>query len=144
MGCRVRCRTWPSADQKRFTDAVYGGKDQALKEAKAWRDAIVAECPSLDKRERREILSSINTSGVAGVHKWTVKGKTYWRAPTKVGPRVISRVFSIQLYGHDRAFELAVEERERQLDRIDRVDREPIGLPEARGVTRWSSDLMLQ
>jgi hypothetical protein len=72
--------------QKRFTDAVYGGKDQALKEAKAWRDAIVAECPSLDKRERREILRSINTSGVAGVHKWTVKGKTYWRALTKVGP----------------------------------------------------------
>lgn len=103
-----------------FTDKAYGGKAKALKAARERRDFIVAQHPPIDPRERMEVARSVNTSGVAGVSLRVPPGtqQLYWCARTKAGGKELSRVFSVYRYGYARAFELAVEARQEQLDTL--------------------------
>ena len=63
-------------------------------------------------------ISFKNTSGVSGVWKHDIRGFPYYRASINNGKQRV-KTFSINKYGHDRAFELACEWRENMIAELD-------------------------
>lgn len=104
--------------RKTFTDSIYGGTDQALLAAKAWRDHLFQSLPVESMAQRMTRISATNTSGVAGVGLRTEKknGDTqqFWVAygPKLKGYSRRSKAFSVDKYGEKQAFALAVKARE--------------------------------
>jgi hypothetical protein len=107
---------------KVFSDAVFGGKQLALKAARAWRDDFVAAAPDNPyDLHRRLVRRRNNRSGIPGVARydggahrkpfWTA----YWDDPEK-GRR--SRKFSVALHGEHGARELAIEARREALRQL--------------------------
>lgn len=106
---------------KSFADSRFGGQDQSLRAAQAWRDEIVRLHPPPTHKERAGRPITGNKSGVAGVYLLDYEDKradgrsiirTYWSAntPGRVTPRR-TRLFSIEKHGEREAFRMAVEAR---------------------------------
>ena len=101
-----------------FYDHHYDSPDAALAAAVAYRDAILKQHPPLSSREHRQRINERNTSGVAGVSR--DRGRTgYWMASTRLADgTVLLKRFSVKTHGETAAKELAVLERERQLQHV--------------------------
>jgi hypothetical protein len=107
---------------KYFSDADYGGKRKALLAAQKHRDALEQKMRGYTARQLSQKERSNNTSGIVGVrrveetdYRWNSQ-PTYgfWVAqwsPRK-GVRRTAR-FSIEKYGEDEAYRLAVQARKR-------------------------------
>ena len=128
---RVTLRRQGKTLVKKFSDLQYGGKRKALAAAKEQRDRWAAEYPALTRAQFAEARRRNNKSGVTGVclvgcKYYLVDGSErclwYWEAtwPTSSGQHVNQR-FSCQIYGSDRAFELACRARKRGLRAVDGV-----------------------
>lgn len=106
---------------KMFSDNVFGGKQNALSAAVAYRDALImAASPAKHNQWWRTIVRRNNTSGIPGVGLYkrpdgSEKWVAYW-ADEKGIRR--SRTFLVKTYGETQAKQLAIEERQRQLKRI--------------------------
>lgn len=113
-----RDRKWVC--NKSFADVRYGGEQQALDAAIAYRDEIVKRVPSVPRLTRNQRLRRNNTSGVAGVCRDSHRGYTFYLAQTMLpdGTR-LRRSFGIAKYGEEQARELAVAERLRQLTLVE-------------------------
>jgi len=102
---------------KLFRDRDHGGSRAALKAAKAWRDAHLAVLAPKTRAEFGRLITVKNTSGCPGVYrrKTLVRGREYWvwqaQSPTGAGP-LRTRSFSVNRYGEDQAYALAVQVRE--------------------------------
>lgn len=109
-----RDRKWVC--NKSFADVRYGGERQALDAAIAYRDEILKHVPPVPNLTRNQRLRRNNTSGVAGVCRDYHRGYAFYLAQTMLpdGTR-LRRSFGIAKYGEERARELAVTERFRQL-----------------------------
>ncbi|CAI1728973.1 AP2 domain-containing protein [Serratia fonticola] len=114
---------------KSFADSNFGGQDQSLKAAQAWRDEIVRLHPSPTHKERAGRPMKTNKSGIAGVYLLHYEDKradgssiirTYWSAhtPGRATPRR-TRLFSIEKHGEREAFRMAVEARKAFEDLLD-------------------------
>ncbi|ATQ74202.1 hypothetical protein CR152_06585 [Massilia violaceinigra] len=102
--------------RKTFSDSVYGTADDALSAAKAWRDRVFLDNPTLPTGEVAARINTVNTSGVAGVFLSRPSGKTKYsswvaRSPKNKGVSTRSKRYSIEKYGNNGAFALAVEAR---------------------------------
>lgn len=113
--------------RKTFSDNVYGGKDNALVEAVAWRDEMEKQMgkPRTDRSVRKKNLAE---DEYAGIHRRQLKaknreGKEYDRdvyeitwSPT---PGKVSRTtVSVTKHGEEKALEMAKEirrEKEREV-----------------------------
>ncbi|MDQ0083419.1 hypothetical protein J2W35_003783 [Variovorax boronicumulans] len=105
---------------KQFGRASYGGEEQALLQAQNWRDGVVRSVPPVPRRTRAEKLRINNTTGVSGVFCQVASGGRVraWVAKTYIGQDEILRTdFPVNLVG-EAAQALAIEERERQLERM--------------------------
>lgn len=103
-----------------FGHASYGGPQQALRRAQAWRDTIVKEHPPIARRERAQTLRSNNKTGAPGVSpRLCAQGKPVaWLAKTYLGHEEILRTeFELTDWGH-AARAQAIGERQRQLARM--------------------------
>jgi hypothetical protein len=102
-----------------FSFSRYGGAETARKAADACRDQLLLEhLPKLSRDVRQRIIST-NTSGYPGVHYRCYTGIAYWVARTTLrNGSSVTKSFRVEHYGYDRAKELAIRERERQLDSI--------------------------
>ncbi|MBM4148325.1 MAG: hypothetical protein FJ224_04710 [Lentisphaerae bacterium] len=112
-----------------FTDAEYGGKDEALAAAKAFRDAYETQFqPQLGKRYRLR-PDCRNTSGILGVRKVTTTfprpdGRSYtydfWEShwPTPEGGHA-KKGFSCHRLGEEGALAAAVAARKEGIARLD-------------------------
>lgn len=115
-GWQVRLQRRGVKYAKYFGDRVHGGPTVALREARRWRDQLLAEVETLEQA-RICARSARNSSGVVGVSKVTVvsNGSTYnfWQATwsPEAGRRRCVK-FSIRRYGEREAFRLAVIARE--------------------------------
>ncbi len=99
----------------------YDSPDAALAAARAYRNALLELYPPLTSREYRQRPGKRNASGVPGVSR--DRGRTgYWIASTKLPDgAVILKRFSVKTHGENGAKELAIRERERQLQHVDNV-----------------------
>ncbi|MDM0006892.1 AP2 domain-containing protein [Variovorax sp. J22G73] len=105
---------------KQFGRASYGSEEQALLQAQDWRDGVVRSVPPVPRRTRAEKLRVNNTTGVSGVFAQVASsGKVRaWVAKTYLGQEEILRTdFPVNTVG-DAAQALAIEERQRQLERM--------------------------
>lgn len=104
---------------RRFYDGVHGGTEKALEAAIAWRNEVMDSVPALTLTEFCSRVRSNNKSGVPGVRKTFPKRQPLgaWVADIKLSDGTKGyRSFSIKRYGHDKAFELAVQARQAMLD----------------------------
>jgi len=92
-----------------FRADKYGGMDQALRAATAFRDEVNQNFTPMHKQVYCAILRSNNTSGVPGVFR-TQSGE--WKARIQFPDgRCKTRQFAIHLYGDEEACRRAVEAR---------------------------------
>jgi AP2 domain len=103
--------------QKYFPDKSSGGKVQALKAAKNYRDGIVATLPESKQEAASKKRRPIKKSGITGVThvvSKSVNGKDYdyWQAAwVDEANRRKTAKFSISRYGEDTALNLAKKAR---------------------------------
>lgn len=105
---------------KQFGRASYGSEEQALLQAREWRDGVVRSVPPMPRRTRAEKLRVNNTTGVSGVFCQVASGGKVraWVAKTYIGQDEILRTdFPVNAMG-EAAQALAIEERARQLERM--------------------------
>jgi hypothetical protein len=111
-----------------FRAKDYGGAREALKAARAWRDRIAHEMQPETRQAFSQRLQAHNTSGHPGVYlkRQVVRcdGTEYeylhWQAQTPAGAKSFrSRSFSVQRYGYDAAYELAVQARDELVGAVE-------------------------
>lgn len=112
---------------KRFTDADYGGRDESLQAAIRYRDEYLAKIDQFAHQIwLRSYVRRNNTSGIPGVARRDVMANrnpnnrmVYWVASwTDEHGDNRSRKYSVSRYGEQEAKQLAIAERERQLERV--------------------------
>ena len=106
---------------KMFSDGIFGGKKKALLAALEYRDALLtAPTPAEHNLWQRTIVRRNNTSGIPGiVLAKRASGAERWVAFwIDENGRKRSRTFSVSIHGIRKAKQLAVAERQRQLDRL--------------------------
>lgn len=105
-----------------FLFATHGGIRASLKVAKQWRDEIEVEKPLTPRHVQAAKPRVDSPTGIAGVTciRHTPDGEpSIWRAQTRIGNRNVSKSFSVGRYGA-RALDLAISEREKQLEQMKR------------------------
>ncbi len=144
--------------QMTFSDGTYGGNEQALTVAKAYRDAVLSVVPPLTKKDMRMQVRKNRSEGsnLPGVY-YVQPGNHFkdgaWIArievqveengnasATKRRRKAISRTFNIGKYGHDEARRLAEEERIRMVLAVENVDEPALRSPDALALHRKLSD----
>jgi hypothetical protein len=100
-----------------FSFSRYGGREQARQAADGCRDELLlANLPKLSRDVRQRIIAT-NTSGHPGVHFRCYTWIAYWVARTTLrNGSSVTKSFRVEFYGYERAKELAIRERDRQLD----------------------------
>ncbi len=119
-GWQVRLQRRGVKYAKYFGDRIYGNSERGLREARAWRDALLHKIAA-SEQTRICTRSTRNRSGVVGVSKVTVvtNGASYqfWQATWSPEPGKRRCVkFSIRRYGDQEAFRLAVAAREEAVE----------------------------
>lgn len=128
---RVSLRRQGNMHVKNFPDKKHGGKQKALKMAKAYRDTVIQKFPPTTRKQFCSVLRRNNKTGIAGVCTYaksyllkdgTVKESWYWEAtwPGENGESV-SVNFSVNTYGETVARHMAIRARERGLKGLSGV-----------------------
>jgi hypothetical protein len=121
--CRAGQTVW-----QLFREREHGSARKALEAARQWRDRMAHELEPETKQAFSERLTPTNTSGQPGVYlrRQIVhrNGKEYeyvhWQAQSPAGAKPWrSRSFSIDRYGYDGAYELAVQARAELLATVE-------------------------
>ncbi len=105
-----------------FSDSEYGSKPKALQAAREYRDELETTLKGFSAKDLAKKAKANNTSGVVGVRlveerdpRWPSQPTyRYWVAqwsPSK-GVRRTKR-FSVEKYGEDKAYKLAVAARKK-------------------------------
>ena len=144
--------------QMTFSDGTYGGNEQALTVAKAYRDAVLSVVPPLTNRDirmrvRKNRSEGSNLPGVYYVQPGNHYKEGAWIARIEVQVedhgkasgakrrrRAISRTFNIGKYGHEEARRLAEEERIRMVLAVENGDEPALRSPDALALHRKLSD----
>jgi hypothetical protein len=113
---RVSIRRRGSFIDRSFSVSTFGGVDEALKEAIAFRDEVNRRFAPLTKQQFHAIHRSNNTSGVPGVFRTTTNE---WKAIIHYADgRCKTRQFAIHLYGEEEAKQLAIQARAELLKQV--------------------------
>jgi hypothetical protein len=124
LGWYVRVYRNKKTYSKFFSDTKFGGKDKALETAifqKEELSRMISKIPKKPTKRRVVTKDKRNTTGVLGVSRTSKKasnGKSYdcytvsWRPEPKVQK---STSFSIKKYGEEKALEMAIELRRKNI-----------------------------
>ncbi|KAA3651237.1 AP2/ERF family transcription factor [Denitromonas sp.] len=115
--------------RKHFSDGVFSGKRKAFAAAKTYRDEVIAAHPPLSMQEYSSIRKKNNRSGVVGVCRYCAsetrdlpedKQRWFWVASWPLPDGRRKRVkFSVNKYGEEGAFKLALEARNEALNKLN-------------------------
>lgn len=129
----VQVRRKNCVAKKMFSDGVYGGKRQALREAVHFHAQCMAEISRYEYQIWwRTLMRRNNKSGIPGVGRYesarnpkTGRRAVFWLASwiDEYG-KGRKRKFSVLRYGENLAKQLAIDERERQLQRVCALSRD--------------------
>lgn len=131
-GWQVRIQRNKVSHSKLFSDALYGGKEPALEAARKHRDDYMAEHPPMSRLELAQIEKKSNKSGFVGVSKVhhidEREKKTYkywyWQAYWTPSPGRHKCVrFSIDKYGDEQAYQMAVAARLQGLADMEKAEQ---------------------
>lgn len=123
-GWEVRIRRTKGSVLELFSDSKYGGKNNALKEARKFRDLVLKKIPTLNRREVANLPKKSNREEGVGISlvklRTTKNGKTvtksyyqaYWTPEKGVHK---AKKFSIEKYGKRLAYKLAGDARRKGL-----------------------------
>ena len=123
-GWEVRIRRTKGNVLELFSDSMYGGKNKALQKAKKFRDLVLKKIPKLNRKEIVNLPKKNNLEegiGISLVRQKNVRNhksytyqfyQAYW-SPQKGLHK--SRRFSINKYGKQLAYKLAVTARKKGL-----------------------------
>jgi hypothetical protein len=124
LGWYVRVYRNKKTYSKYFSDTKFGGKDKALETAifqKEELSRMISKIPKKPTKRRVVTKDKRNITGVLGVSRTSKKasnGKSYdcytvsWRPEPKVQK---STSFSIKKYGEEKALEMAIELRRKNI-----------------------------
>jgi hypothetical protein len=124
LGWYVRVYRNKKTYSKFFSDTKFGGKDKALETAifqKEELSRMISKIPKKPTKRRVVTKDKRNITGVLGVSRTSKKasnGKSYdcytvsWRPEPKVQK---STSFSIKKYGEEKALEMAIELRRKNI-----------------------------
>jgi len=116
-GWKVNIKRRSKYMHKYFRDTKYGGKENALEAAKAYRDSLMSVASESDYMLwRRNRKPSTNTSGIVGVGRYVVKfrkGKRLqWQAAWQdADGKQYCKIFLVSTHGERQAKALAVAAR---------------------------------
>ena len=128
-GWEVRMQRRGKKTEKFFSDNKHGGKREALKAAKEFRDALEKKSRKYTVKELASKPSKRNKSGVVGVrlhHQKDTRGDYiyyywYWVAQWTDGRgRRRTKSFSVHTYGDEEAYRLACEARRKGVNQAKR------------------------
>jgi hypothetical protein len=131
---------------KMFSDRIFGGKQKALAAAIEFRKPLInAPSPAEHNLWHRSIVRRNNTSGIPGVGLYkscynTEKWVAYWTDENGIRK---SRTFSVKIHGKRKAKQLAIAERQRQLDRIFEIKSSDPPSLRSSGTAQKRADLWL-
>lgn len=131
LAWRVSLRRRGRMHVKNFPDQKFGGTDEALQRARAYRDVLVCKYPPITRKEMCAIRRSNNKSGISGVCTYakryvrrdgSVKENWYWEAswPNEQGESV-KAIFPVSKYGDEMARQMAINARQRGIENIEGV-----------------------
>lgn len=130
-GSRTHC--WRVCLQRRkqiyrrnFSNGRHGGRAQALRAAQVYRNDVLRTHPLLSKPAYCAIRKRNNSSGISGVTRHEVPGRTptsprhaFWLAQWPIGRgRAQMKKFSIRKYGEEGAFLRALVARQAALEAL--------------------------
>lgn len=136
-GWWVRVKRGDKKFSRLFSDSKFGGKDNALLEARKYRDELEKEHGEFQNVGFHTYKSSRNKSGLVGVHKGPKitkrqSGKVYvyqnwiagWIDP--ISGKKKNKAFAISKHGEAGALILALRAREEAIAKISGTERSPI------------------
>ena len=115
--------------RKHFSDRPYGSRTQAFTAAQRYRDEIVAKHPPMSLREYSSIVKKNNRSGVVGVCRYCAfetrelpedRRRWFWVAAWSLpGGKRIRVKFSVNKYGEQKAFKMALKARREAIAKLE-------------------------
>lgn len=129
-GWEVRMQRRGKKHEKFFADGKFGGRRGALQAAKVFRDELEAKLKPYSVKELAKKPSVRNSSGVVGVRKATqieetdeyIYTYTFWIAQWTDGKgKRKTRSFSIDKYGDEEAYRMALQARNQGVNQANRT-----------------------
>ncbi|WP_234934189.1 AP2 domain-containing protein [Agrobacterium vitis] len=132
-----------------FSDSTYGGKDQALEIAQAYRDAVLRVVPPLTNNDMRMLVRKNRSEGSSvpgvyfigptGAHKsgiWMARIEIALddNTPVPAGKRrrrQFTRTFNVSKFGYETARRMAEEERIRMVLAVENGEDPALRSPQA-------------
>ncbi len=102
--------------RRQFSFYDYGGENEALVAALAYRDTLIRLIPPALTHQVTHRLSKRNTSGVVGVHRINAGKDSAWNASYEGPDKRYAKKFRIAMHGEGGAKAKAMEWRQRFLD----------------------------
>ena len=124
VGWAVRLQRKRQVFLKYFSDLIYEGKAKSLAAAKAYRDEVCEKNPLMTRKDYAQLKRKNNSSGTPGVFRYKGFGRkgrivefwiAFWQGPA--GKRK-QRKFSVAKFGEETAKALAIQTRERELEKL--------------------------
>lgn len=104
---------------RNFADLKYGSPKKSHEAAKKHRDDILKRFPPISEIDLCTRIRNTNTSGIAGVHRRQCSLRVLGSEPQLPDGVVLTKKYSVNLYGEEDAKANAIEERRKQLGNLE-------------------------
>ncbi|MCZ7450974.1 hypothetical protein O8B93_25710 [Agrobacterium rhizogenes] len=98
-----------------FKDSIYGSGEEAYRQARAYRDAIILAIPPATNLEQAVLVRKNNRSGISGVRRVETTDGDVWQATLMTSEGQKRENFSVAKLGEEAAKSMAITQRRKWL-----------------------------
>ncbi|AYM07068.1 hypothetical protein G6L59_24890 [Agrobacterium tumefaciens] len=98
-----------------FKDSIYGSGDEAYRQARAYRDAVILAIPPATNLEQAVLVRKNNRSGISGVRRVETTDGDVWQATLMTNEGQKRENFSVAKLGDEAAKSMAITQRRKWL-----------------------------